>query len=249
MDTARNIMARKARPVFPRILLCCVLALPVFATGCAIVDDRVNFDLASQPVVYRDQWARRQAPLVYVQPAEHADSQLTALFMPFRVTQSITEPEIIGYTQARIVWQTWLAQRIFSVIEFDADHGPFRRDRAIQLARARGADLAIGGFVTYYYAGGSEADSQVALQVEIYDAASGQLVWSMAQSALMPARTVNDYLLFATETRAPSDPMYALAKAIGEDMGDVLARWISPVDGPRFDREGGVAPKPEHPSF
>ena len=249
MLNARNDMAHKARRFFPRLFLCFALVLPAFASGCATMDDRLSFDLASQPVFYRDQWARRQPPLVYVQPAESADTQLTAVFLPFRVTQAITEPEVIGYTQARIVWQTWLSKRLFSVMEFAADQGPFRRDRAIALARAKGADLAIGGFVTYYYAGGSEWDSQVALQIEIYDTASGQLIWSMGQSALMPARTVNDYLIFATETRLPSDPMFALTKTMAEDMAEIIARWIPPVDGPRFEKEDGVKPRPTHPSF
>lgn len=252
MESLRNVTARKARIGFPRMLVCLVLALPALVSGCGmagVMDDRVRFDLSGQATIYRDQWARRQPPVVYVQPAESADGQLTAMFFPFRVTQKITEPEIIGHTQARIFWQTWLHQRLFSVIEFDADHGPFRRDRALALARARGADLAIGGFVTYFYAGGSEWDSQVAVQVEIYDTASGQLIWSMAQSALMPAREVNDYILFATETRLPSDPMYALAKTMAEDMGAVIARWIPPVDGPRFDRENAVQPAPAKPSF
>lgn len=233
-----------------RVLLCLALAFPVFTPGCAYVDDKVSFEIADKTVFYRDQWARREAPLVYVQPSETTDSQLTALFVPFRVTQPITDPEIIGYTQARIVWQTWLSKRLFPVMEFDANQGPFRRDRAIAAARLKGADIVIGGFVTYYYPGGSEADSQVALQVEIYDVASGQLVWSMGQSALMPAREVKDYIVFATQTRSPTDSMFALTKTIAEDMGDIIARWAQPVDGPSFEKEDdGVKPQPVRPSF
>lgn len=245
----RSRAARAPRCLLPKALLFFALLLPGFVSGCGVVTDRVNFDMSGPPTLYRDQWARREAPVVYVQPAEVTDTPLTAVFMPFRVTQKISDPEMVGYSQARVVWQTWLNKRLFSVMEFDADNGPFRRDRAVALARAKGADLAIGGFVTYYYAGASDADSQVALQVEIYDAASGQLIWSMAQSALMPARQVNDYIVFATETRGPSDPMYALAKAMAEDMGDILARWTPTVGGPRFDQKGGPAPKPVHPSF
>jgi hypothetical protein len=77
--------------------------------------------------------------------------ELTVLFMPFRVTQSISDPEIIGYSQARTVWQTWLSKRLFSIMEFDGDHGPYRRDIAINLALQKGADIAIGGFVTYCF--------------------------------------------------------------------------------------------------
>jgi hypothetical protein len=240
---------RHASRFASRILLCLALALPVLAPGCAYVDDTVSFEIANKTVVYRDQWARREAPLVYVQPAETTDTQLTALFVPFRVTQPISDPEIIGYSQARIIWQTWLSKRLFSVMEFDASHGPFRRDRAIAAARAKGADVVIGGFVTYYYPGGSEADNQVALQLEMYDAASGQLIWSMGQSALMPARMVKDYIVFATETRSPSDPMFTLTRTIAEDMGDIIARWAQPVDGPRFDTDDGAKPQPVRPSF
>lgn len=245
----RTETARPPRRLLSKAILFFALLLPGFVSGCAYLDDNVNLDLASQPKVYKDQWARRSAPMVYVQPAEATDAPLTALFMPFRVTQKITDPDMVGYSQARVVWQTWLNKRLFSVMEFASDSGPYRRDRAIALARAKGADLAIGGFVTYYYAGGSDADSQVALQVEIYDTASGQLIWSMAQSALMPARQVNDYILFATETRGPSDPMYVLAQAIADDMGDIIGRWTPAVEGPRYEDKDGPAPRPVHPSF
>lgn len=249
----------KYKKFFARCILCLALIVPAFISGCATINEDVSFDLASQPVIYKDQWARRQAPLVYVHPIENTDMELTALFMPFRVTQPISDPEMIGYSQGRTVWQTWLSKRLFSIMEFDGDHGPYRRDIAINLARQKGADLAIGGFVTHYFAGGSDADSQVALQVEIYDAASGQLIWSMAQSALMPARKVNDYIIFATETRGPSDPMFALAKAMADDMGDIVAKWVpAPENATKpvglLDRLKNLGkrepdPKPAYPSF
>lgn len=249
MLSLRTETARFPRHQLPKAILSLALLLPAFVSGCAFLGDQVNFDLASKPTVYQDQWARRSAPVVHVQPAEAPDAPLAALFMPFRVTQKITDPDMVGYSQARVVWQTWLNKRLFSVMEFEADSGPFRRDRAVALARARGADLAIGGFVTYYFAGGPDTDSQVSLQMEIYDAASGQMIWSMTQSALMPARQVNDYIVFATETRGPSDPMYALAKAIAEDMGEIIGRWTPAVAGPRYEDKEGPAPLPVYPSF
>ena len=244
---------------FARLILCFCLTLPALA-GCGstmrTVEESVAFDFSGPVTFYKDQWARREPPLVYVHPSEKADSQLTALFMPFRVTQPISQPEIIGYSQARVVWQTWLSKRLFSIMEFDGDNGPFRRDRAIALARAKGADLAIGGFVTYYYAGGSEFESRLALQIEMYDTASGQLVWSMAQSAVMPARAINDYIVFATQTRLPADPMYALAKAIAEDTAKLLASWTpTGEDASRaIGLSGKESPKgapaqPQHPAF
>lgn len=202
-----------------------VIALTALA-GCAAVEDRVQFQLGSQPVVYRDQWTRREPPAVFVYPKDAVGAEPSVLFVPFRVTQKITDPEMIGYAQSRTVYQTWLSMEIFPIMEYAAAEGPFRRDRAIALARARGADLVVGGFVTYYLAGGSRTDSQLAIQVEIYDAASGELVCSMAQSALMPAGNTNDYIIFATKTRLPSDPMYVMTKTMAEDMGQLLRGWF-----------------------
>lgn len=254
--------APEARSFFSKYVLCFALAFPFFLSGCGVytaAQSNVSFDLTGPPVIFQDQWARRQAPFVYVQPAENSDIAFTALFMPFRVTQPISNPDIIGYSQARTVWQTWLSMGLFSIMEFDGDHGPYRRDTALRLARGKGADLVIGGFVTYYYAGGSESDSQVALQIEIYDTASGQLVWGMAQSALMPARVLNDYILFATQTRLPSDPMFALAKTIAEDTGRIIkARGPEAEDATKpvglLDRLKNLrtqepAPQPAHPAF
>lgn len=207
------------------------LLLALLLSGCSTmkaVEEQTYFELGSQPIVYRDQWARRDPPQVYVQPKEAVGATPSALFVPFRVTQPITNPEIVGYSQARIVWQTWLAMQIFPAMEFASDLGPYRRDRALALARSKGADVVVGGFVTYFYAGGSTSSSQVALQVEIHDVHSGELIWSMAQSALMPAGLTNDFLLFATKTRLPSDPMYVLTKTIAEDMGVVIRNSLNP---------------------
>jgi hypothetical protein len=161
-----------------------------------------------------------------VYPKDASGSDPSVLFVPFRVTQKITDPEMIGYAQSRTVYQTWLSMEIFPAMEYAAEQGPFRRDRALALAQAKGADLVVGGFVTYYLAGGGTADSQLAIQVEIYDVPSGQLVCSMAQSALMPARETNDFIIFAVKTRLPSDPMYALTKTMAEDMGQLLRGWF-----------------------
>ncbi|MDL2272631.1 hypothetical protein LJC23_06335 [Desulfovibrio sp. OttesenSCG-928-I05] len=231
-------------------LLCIVL----FAvSGCSTVNDHLSFEMGSQPLVYVDQWTRRDAPVVYVYPKDAAGMDPSVFFVPFRVTQKITNPEMIGYAEARSVYQTWLSMEIFSTMEFAPEQGPYRRDRALAMARARGADLLVGGFVTYYLAGGSTTESQLAIQVEMYDTASGELVCSMAQSALMPARETKDYLLFATKTRLPGDPMQAMTRTMAEDMGKLLRGWFGSgsSDGSGGDtRQGRVETRQNiRPSF
>ncbi len=224
-----------------RLLLLFPLALFLpFLSGCATaqgVDEHVNFDPSAKTIIYRDQWVRRTAPEVHIEPAQQASHAPTVLFIPFRVTQPMDNSMPLGYTVARVIWQTWNSMRLFPAMEFTGDTVPYRRDRAVQLGRMRGVDMVVGGFVTYAYAGGTAGDSQLSVQIEAHDTQSGQLVWSIAQSGLMPASQTNDYFLFATRTRLPSDPMHAITKAIAIDTGKVIQNWIAgsppPAEGMR----------------
>lgn len=212
------------------LLLGLALGLAPFISGCSTmrgVDERVNFNPAGTTTFYRDSWVQRNPPEVHVQPASAAPSDLKVLFVPFRVTQPMDNPSILGYSTARIVWQTWLTMQLFPSLEFSGDDTPYRRDRAVQLARARGADMVIGGFVTRVYAGGTAGDSDLAVQLEAHDARTGQLVWSMAQSGMIPASRTNDYFIFAIKSRMPSDPLHAITQAIASDMGRQVQNWIA----------------------
>jgi len=216
--------------LIPLFLLGLALGVAVLLSGCSTmrgIDEHVNFNPAGKTTLYKDSWVQRNPPEVHVQPASGAPTNLRVLFIPFRVTQQIENPTIIGYTTARTIWQTWLTMQLFPNLEFSGDDTPYRRDRAVQLARARGADMVVGGFVTRVYAGGTAGDTDLAVQLEAHDVRSGQLVWSMAQSGMIPASRTNDYFIFATKSRLPSDPLHAIAQAIGVDMGRQVQNWIS----------------------
>lgn len=207
------------------------LALGVLLlSGCMTmrgVEESVRIDPAGKSTIYRDSWVQRNPPEVHVQPQSAAPAELKVLFIPFRVTQPINNPTILGYSTARTVWQTWLTMQLFSHLEFTGDDTPYRRDRAVTLGRARGADMVVGGFVTYVYAGGTAGDSQLAIQVEAHDTRSGQLVWSMAQGGRIPAPQTTDYFLLNTQYRMPSDPIHAICQAIASDMGRQIQNWIA----------------------
>lgn len=213
-------------------------------SGCTTVrgiDEHVVVDPAGKNIVYRESWVQRNPPDVHVSPASAAPADLKVLFIPFRVTQPIDNPTILGYSTARVFWQTWLQMQLFPSMEFTGDDTPYRRDRAVALARNRGADLVVGGFVTYVYAGGTAGDSQISLQVEAHDVRSGQLVWSMAQSGKIPAPQTTDYFVVSTKSRMPSDPLQAITQALASDMGKQVQNWISgpsvETDMQRIDRE------------
>jgi hypothetical protein len=205
------------------------------------MDEQVRIDPTDKNLVYRDQWVRREPPEVHVQPVSAPPEGLRALFIPFRVTQIMDKPIPLGYGMARTVWQTWLTMRLFPNLEFSGDDTPYRRDRAVDLGRRRGADLVIGGFVTYVYAGGTAGDSRVSLQIEAHDVPSGQLVWSMSQSGLIPASRSTDFFLFATKARMPADPLHTIVQVLASDMGREVQNWMYGV-APRtrmqeFDRD------------
>ena len=89
-----------------RPFACLLLAL--LLSGCGATgrgfDEHVRFDPAGQTIIYRDQWVQRSPPEVHVQPISHEGASLKVLFLPFRVTQPMENPNIVGYTVARTVW-------------------------------------------------------------------------------------------------------------------------------------------------
>lgn len=217
---------------FP-VLLVWGLLCAALLTGCGTkvgntLSNDVNLDLASQPVVQVDNWVRLSPVQVYVQPDAGPLSPPKALFMPFRVTQQMEQASAVGNNISRLIWQTWLQNRVFGTIEFAATNTPYRPDVALAMGAQRGADLVVGGYVTHYFDGGTVGDTVVSIAIEIYDVHSGNLMWSMAQGGVMPRSTVSDYLLFATKSRMPTDPAAAVLAALGQSMGIQVRNWVSP---------------------
>ena len=199
-------------------------------TGCATVgesEDHINFGLTEQTAFYRDQWVNRNAPEVHIQPQSAAAFAPKVLFMPMRMTQQMQNPTMAAHNVSRTIFQTWNTMQLFPVMEYSSDDNPYRRDTALAMGRQRGADMVVGGFITYLYAGGTVGDTQVAVQIEAIDTTSGQIVWSMAQSGMIPAAKSKDFILFTVKTRVPSDPVHAITKVLAADMGKVIQNWIS----------------------
>lgn len=210
-----------------------LLLLLIGLSGCAtanFIDDSTHFELATQPTFFRNQWVRLSPAEVHVEPLHEVAYAPKVLFIPFRVTQDMEHARTAGYSAGRTVWQTWTGMRVFPTMEFTGDPTPYRRDTAVMQARKRGADLVIGGFVTYLYPGGTAGDTQIALQIEGIDVHSGQVVWSLSQSASMPASTKKDYLLFAVKEKMPSDPLYMCTKSIAQDLGSYVKRWMDDAE-------------------
>ena len=188
---------------------------------------KTNVDVgANRPLtLYWDEWVRKGAPQIFVSPDRPPENPPTAVFMPLRLTQQMEHANSIGYNLSRVVWQTWLQVGALPTIEFAEGAPPYRRDLALAYAKQRGADLAIGGTITYYKDGGTVGDSGVSLSLEIYDVRSGNLIWSFGQAAVMQSSKVNDFIIFSTRTRVPTDPVTTCLMASAADLAQMVRHW------------------------
>lgn len=198
-------------------------------TADNLLPDAINGAATSLPSVVWDQWVRKNQPLVYISPKAPPIVAPTALFLPFESRVSLREGKHIAKEISRMVWQRWLSMEVLPVIEFADYTDYYSPQHAIMLARQRGADLAIGGYLTHYLAGGTVGDTNIALTLEVYDAQSGQLIWSMAHAGLMQSEFSRDYILFSAKTRLPSEPTWAIVNALATDMGTPLQSWMLPL--------------------
>ncbi len=210
------------------LLLLWLLLLPLAASCSGPPQAGVYIDLASQPIFYLDDWVRRGNPQVSVRPTTPPNRPLTALFVPFRVTQQMEKPSIVGLEVSRQIWQTWLSEKVFPVIEFAENAPPYRRDLAMQMASLRGAQLLIGGYISHYVNGGTSGDSKLSVSLEIWDVNTGQMIWAMGHAGVMEHQFTNDFLLFSAKARKPSDPMWAITQTVSWDMAQEVKLWINP---------------------
>lgn len=222
---------------FPTHILCCILimafALSLLCACAKAPDDsrrvyRVSGDMRTPFKIEINNFAHRQPPAVYMAPTGVLGHRPRALFVPFRVVQQIANPVTFGEMLSRQFWQVWLSLNAFHTLEYASSSGPYTPARALALAKARGAELVVGGYINEYLDGGNSGISTVSLAVEVYDVRSGKQVWSMAQAGLMEARQKHDFYLFAIHERNPGDPPGFIVRSIAWDMGHKILAWVDP---------------------
>lgn len=222
-----------SRCIFLLVSLCSLFAL---TGGCAVdtpMGVSLSGDFSNPYQVQVNQWVRRNPPALYVQPTISPDHAPRALFVPLRVTQDMNNRVSIGNNISRQIWQVWLSQQAFSVLEY-ADIGrPYSPQEAIALGRKRGAELVVGGYITHYMDGSSYGDSNVSLAIEIYEVATGTLLWSMAQGATMEKQAASDFYVLQIKSRMPADPVGLVVRTLASDMGLPILYWVNPDARPK----------------
>lgn len=207
------------------------------ATGCARSpdDSYSSISLAgdfSTPIQIKiDNFVRRQPPVAYVRPQTPLNYRPRALFVPLRAVQQITNAVTFSDLLSRQIWNVWLSQGAFNTLEYAPQAGPFDRERALAMARQKGADVVVGGFINHYMDGGSGGESSLSLNIEVYDVKSGNMIWSLAQGGLMDKETKHDFYLFNITERNPADPSGLITRSLAWDMGNEIRKWVNPAAG------------------
>lgn len=153
------------------------------------------------------------------------DPSATALFMPLGLVQSSVDHLPVSYGVSRILWQQFLGEQTFKVLEFASAPPPYRVDHALPMAQSMGANYLIGGYITHFFDGGMSGDSKIAIQLEIYEVATGALMWSIDQTGVLPYETDRDNVFFKVKNRMPVDSMSTLIAALGKDIATFLHFW------------------------
>lgn len=190
-------------------------------------------DFANPYQVQINQWVRRNPPTIYVHPNISPNQAPRALFVPLRITQDMNNRLSIGNNISRQIWQVWLGQQAFSVLEYVDNGRPYSPQEALRLGRERGAELVVGGYITHFMDGSAYGDSSVSLSMEVYEVATGNLLWSMAQGAIMEKQAANDFYVFKINSRMPADPVSLIVRTLADDMGKPLLYWVRPDARPK----------------
>lgn len=226
---------------FRHILALPALLLSLALTACSshVSDAELDYRLQGRSsVTTRAEVQKADAPLILLAPAAAPLREPTALFLPPRMRQSLSDGAHQGRELGQMVWRAWLAQRVFPLMQYDAEH-PWRGPAdGLALARAYGADLVVGGEVVRVLGGGSRGDSELVLRLEIYETATGALIWSMEHAGSVQAALSKDFIFFRSKRELPGQPLALIATALAADMARPVAAWIDPV---REDRLGGTA--------
>ncbi|MGE4423275.1 MAG: OmpA family protein [Pseudodesulfovibrio sp.] len=190
----------------------------------------VSFSLTDQTKIYTDAPVRKSALQVAVHPKGKQYTPLTAYFHPFIIQQENADHTALSASFTQIFFNVWTEERLFSTMELAPGYGYQGYSSALESARRRGADLLVLGKVPYFYDGTTLDDSAVTIQVDVYAAGSGTLLWSMLQSSRIEQRDPDDYVVVVHETRMSHSPFDQMIRAIAKDMAIPLKAWLPDPD-------------------
>ncbi|GAB6175870.1 hypothetical protein JCM16814_07610 [Desulfobaculum senezii] len=211
-------------------LFCAALAASLMLCSCA-----ADFDLSGPGTVYINEYVDVSDVQTMVHPQNHPMQKLTAVVLPLRIHQRVDDHRYLSRELTRTLLQKWQQNEVFPVLTFAPDAKWTTAANAMPIARAAHADLIVAGDITHVMFGGTQGETNLAVRVEIYDASTGSLIWSMAQAGQMSPGRTKDFIFFTQQSRMPMEPIQAIMSTIATDIGAPVADWNQPVQDPGAD--------------
>lgn len=186
---------------------------------------RADHDLALGLRFYREAGIYTGEIVTRVHPTANLEGKPTALFVPLGLVQNNRDHQAISLGVSRLVYESFLQEQTFAVLEYNDYVVPYRTEDMLPLAREKGADYLIGGVINQYFDGGAAGDSRFAMQLFVYQVESGDLMWSLHHSGVLPYKPDSDYALFKVKHRMPVNPMSTLIAAVSGELATLIHYW------------------------
>lgn len=186
---------------------------------------RSDFDLARGWRIYKDAGIYTGEIVTRIHPTANLEEKPTALFVPLGLVQNSRDHQAISLGVSRLIYDTFLAEQTFAVLEYNDYVIPHRTEDMLPVAREKGADYLIGGIINQFYDGGAAGDSRFAVQLFVYQVESGDLMWSLHHSGVLPYKPDSDYALFKVKNRMSVNPMSTLISVVGGELATLLHYW------------------------
>lgn len=186
---------------------------------------RSEFDLENGLRFYREAGIYTGEIVTRIHPTANLTEKPTALFVPLGLVQNNRDHEAISRGVSRLIYESFLQEQTFAVLEYNDYLIPYRTEDMLPAAREKGAEYLIGGVINQYYDGTGTGDSRFAMQLFVYQVDSGDLMWSLNHSGVLPYKSDAHYGLFKIKNRMPVNPMTTLISTVGDELAKLIHYW------------------------
>jgi len=186
---------------------------------------RADYDFGQGMRMYKEAGIYTGEVVTRVHPTANLEGKPTALFVPLGLVQNSRDHQAVSLGVSRLVYESFLAEQTFAALEYYDYIVPYRAEDMLPVAREKGADYLIGGVINQYFDGGAAGDSRFAMQLYVYQVESGDLMWSLHHSGVLPYKPDADYSFFKVKNRMPVNPMSTLIAAVSGELAELIHYW------------------------
>ncbi|MGL4722288.1 MAG: hypothetical protein ACRCV3_03190 [Desulfovibrionaceae bacterium] len=201
-----------------------LLFFGLFLMGCSNVKN-VYYDFTDPPTINKNVTIEKTPLFIGVQPLDPPSSDPSAIILPVQMEPILRNYKRISLSLSKQIWQTWLAQSVFSTLEYDDSLELYSVNEALIYAKKKKATLLVRPTSNFFLDGSTLGRSNIALTIEIYDVASGMLLWSLQQDASLSRTIKRDFIVFSVEDVLPQNPIGTMVADIASEMGRKIKLW------------------------